>query len=183
MKEHAPSRRDFLCGTGFVAMGLATGGSMILAPDHAWAMSPLHSTRMPRRRCWSWRTNCSRTTAGRSVLRHRGRALDKQAASDAALRKLLVDGVARLDAAHGMPWVDLSDGARNAVLKTRRPRVLHHRADARPSAACTAIPKSIRCSATAAPRWSSAATSTAASTTSAGCPTPEGDDPWPRHLI
>ena len=40
MKEHAPSRRDFLCSTSFVAVGLATGGSMILAPDNAWALSP-----------------------------------------------------------------------------------------------------------------------------------------------
>ena len=39
MKAHAPSRRDFLCSTSFVAVGLATGGSMILAPDYAWALS------------------------------------------------------------------------------------------------------------------------------------------------
>ena len=45
-------------------------------------------------------------------------AVDKQAASDAALGKLLTDGVARLDAARGIAWVQLSDGARHAVLKT-----------------------------------------------------------------
>ena len=45
-------------------------------------------------------------------------ALDKQAAGDAALRKLLTDGVARLDAARGLPWLALSDGARIAVLKS-----------------------------------------------------------------
>src|SRR6266480_6225778 len=39
MKAHAPSRRDFLCSTSFVAVGLATGGYMILAPDYAWALS------------------------------------------------------------------------------------------------------------------------------------------------
>ena len=40
MKAHAPSRRDFLrSSTGFVVVGLATGGSMILAPDYAWALS------------------------------------------------------------------------------------------------------------------------------------------------
>ena len=39
MKEHALSRRDFLCSTSFVAVGLAAGGSMILGPDYAWALS------------------------------------------------------------------------------------------------------------------------------------------------
>ena len=42
MNAHAPSRRDFLRSTGFVAMGLATGGSIILAPDYAWALSCLY---------------------------------------------------------------------------------------------------------------------------------------------
>jgi hypothetical protein len=45
-------------------------------------------------------------------------AIDKQATADAALRKLLADGVARLDGARGIPWIELSNGARNAVLKT-----------------------------------------------------------------
>ena len=45
-------------------------------------------------------------------------ALDKQAASDPALRKLLADGVGRLDSGHGTAWVQLSNGARNAVLKS-----------------------------------------------------------------
>jgi hypothetical protein len=45
-------------------------------------------------------------------------AIDKQATGDAALRKLLADGVTSLDGARGIPWVELSNGARNAVLKT-----------------------------------------------------------------
>ena len=45
-------------------------------------------------------------------------AVDKQAAGDPAVRKLLADGVARLDAARGIPWLQLSNGARNAVLKS-----------------------------------------------------------------
>ena len=44
-------------------------------------------------------------------------SLDKQAGIDASIRQLLVQGVAQLDAAHNMPWVDLSDGARDAVLR------------------------------------------------------------------
>jgi hypothetical protein len=43
-------------------------------------------------------------------------ALDKQAAADDAVRQLLVQGVADLDAAHNTPWIELSDGARHAVL-------------------------------------------------------------------
>ena len=39
MKARAPSRRDFLCSTSFVAVGLAMGGSMVLAPGYAWALS------------------------------------------------------------------------------------------------------------------------------------------------
>jgi hypothetical protein len=45
-------------------------------------------------------------------------SLDKQAAGDPALRKLLVDGVGRLDSARGIAWVQLSNGARDAVLKS-----------------------------------------------------------------
>ena len=45
-------------------------------------------------------------------------ALDKQAAADPALRKLLADGVARLDGARGIAWIQLSNGARIAVLKS-----------------------------------------------------------------
>jgi hypothetical protein len=45
-------------------------------------------------------------------------AVDKQAAGDPALRKLLADGVVRLDLARGIPWLQLSNGARNDVLKS-----------------------------------------------------------------
>jgi hypothetical protein len=44
-------------------------------------------------------------------------AVDKQAAGDPILRKLLIDGVAALDAARGLPWLALSDGGRVSVLK------------------------------------------------------------------
>jgi hypothetical protein len=39
MKANPPNCRDFLCSTGFVGVGLATGGSIIFAPDYAWALS------------------------------------------------------------------------------------------------------------------------------------------------
>jgi hypothetical protein len=40
------------------------------------------------------------------------------AAADPAVRKLLADSVGRLDSARGIAWVQLSNGARDAVLKT-----------------------------------------------------------------
>ena len=74
MKANTPSRRGFLRGTGLVAMGLATGGTIILAPDCTWALSTtaidVHTAQtllvmarqiVPARPPW------------RSVLRQRGR--------------------------------------------------------------------------------------------------------------
>src|ERR1700724_1171557 len=119
MKAHAPSRRDFLCSTSFVAVGLATGGSMILAPDNAWALSPT---------ALDSHTAQTLVVMARQLFPHDRLgdqyyatvvdALDKQAAGDPALRKLLADGVAQLDGARGIAWVQLSNGARNAVLKS-----------------------------------------------------------------
>src|SRR6201987_5058982 len=119
MKEHAPSRRDFLCCTSFVAVALATGGSMILAPDYAWALS---TTALDPH------TAQTLLVMARQLFPHDRlgdqyyatvvEAVDKQAASDAALRKLLTDVVARLDGGRDIAWVQLSNGARNAVLKT-----------------------------------------------------------------
>lgn len=119
MKAHAPSRRDLLCSTSFVAVGLATGGTMILAPDFAWALSTkaidAHAAQ-------------TLLVMARQLFPHERlgdqyyavvvEAVDKQAASDAAVRKLVTDGVARLDAVRGIAFVQLSNGARDAVLKS-----------------------------------------------------------------
>jgi hypothetical protein len=43
--------------------------------------------------------------------------LDKRAATDAAVRQLLIEGVARLDADLSMPWITLGDDARESVLR------------------------------------------------------------------
>jgi hypothetical protein len=45
-------------------------------------------------------------------------AVDKRAAGDPTLRKILADGVARLDGARGIPWLQLSNDARIDVLKS-----------------------------------------------------------------
>ena len=39
MKAETLSRRDFLRHSGFVATGLATGGTIIFGQDYAWALS------------------------------------------------------------------------------------------------------------------------------------------------
>jgi hypothetical protein len=119
MKANTPSRRGFLQASGLVAMGLATGGTILCAPDYAWALS---TTAIDDH------TSQTLLVMARQLFPHDRLgdqyyakvvdALDKQAASDAAVRKLLADGVARLDGARGIAWVRLSNGARNAVLKS-----------------------------------------------------------------
>jgi hypothetical protein len=114
-----PSRRRFLQGTGLVAMGFATGGTIICAADYAWALS---TTAIDAH------TAETLLVVARQLFPHDRLgdqyyasvvdALDKQAASDPAARKLLTDGVGRLDAARGIAWVQLSNGARDAVLKS-----------------------------------------------------------------
>jgi hypothetical protein len=119
MQATAPSRRQFLRGTGFVAMSLAAGGTIIFAPDYAWALSTTtidaHAAQtllvMARQ---LFPHECLGDQYYASVVD----ALDKQAATDAAVRKQLTDGIGKLDAARGMAWVQLSTGARMAVLKS-----------------------------------------------------------------
>jgi len=119
MKAKAPNRRDFLCTTGFVAVGLATGGSIILAPDHTWAISTTAiDAHTAQTLLVMTRQLFPHDRLGDQYYAAVVAAVDKQATGDAALRKLLADGVARLDSARGIPWVALSNGARNAVLKT-----------------------------------------------------------------
>src|SRR5499433_811015 len=119
MKAAAPSRRDFLSTTSLVAVGLATGGSMILAPDFAWALSTKAiDAHAAQTLLVMARQLFPHDRLGDQYYVAVVEAIDKQATADAALRKLLADGVARLDGARGIPWIELSNGARNAVLKT-----------------------------------------------------------------
>jgi hypothetical protein len=114
-----PSRRGFLRGTGLVAIGLATGGTIICAADYAWALSTT---------AIDGHTAETLLVVARQLFPHDRLgdqyyavmvdSLDKQAAGDPALRKLLADGVGRLDSARGIAWVQLSNGARDAVLKS-----------------------------------------------------------------
>jgi len=118
MNAEALSRRDFLWRTGFVATGLATGGTVFFGTDYAWALST--TTLDPH-------TAETLMVMARELFPHDRLgdqyyaavvdAVDKQAAGDAELRKLLTEGVVQLDAARGLPWLQLSEGGRIAVLK------------------------------------------------------------------
>ena len=114
-----PSRRGFLRGTGLVAMGFATGGTIICAADYAWALS---TTAIDGHAAETLlvvaRQLFPHDRLGDQYYAVMVDSLDKQAAGDPALRKLLVDGVGRLDSARGIAWVQLSNGARDAVLKS-----------------------------------------------------------------
>jgi len=118
MRANAPSRRGVLRGIGFVALDLATGGAIIFASDYTWALS---ATAIDAH------TAETLLVMARQLFPHDRlgdqyyiavvEAIDKQAANDAVLRKLVADGVAELDGARGIAWVQLSNGARNVVLK------------------------------------------------------------------
>jgi len=118
MEIKAVSRRDFLQDTGLMAIASATGGAVILGHDYTWALST--SSLDPH-------TAETLMAMARQLFPHDRlgdryyaaviEAIDKQATNDAALRKLLVEGVAALDAVRGLPWLQLSDGGRISVLK------------------------------------------------------------------
>src|SRR5215813_15620945 len=117
MMAKAPNRREFLHSTGFIVAGLATSGSVIFAPDYSWALSPTAiDAHTAQTLLVMARQLFPHDRLGDQYYAAVVDAVDKQAASDAALRNLVADGVARLDSTRGIAFVQLSNGARNAVL-------------------------------------------------------------------
>ena len=118
MNAKALSRRNFLWRTGFVATGLATSGTVIFGPDCAWALSTSALDQHTAETLLAMaRELFPHDRLGDEYYAVVVDALDKQAAGNAEMRKLLSDGVAQLDAARGIPWLQLSEGGRIAVLK------------------------------------------------------------------
>lgn len=120
METNALRRRDFLRTSGIAIAALAAGGSMIVGPGQAWAMAAANLD--PH-------TAQTLLVMAHDLFPHDDRlgvryyatvveGLDKAAGSDPALARVLREGVAALDAAHGMPWVELSEGGREAVLRS-----------------------------------------------------------------
>src|SRR5262245_57665538 len=106
MKAPAPSRRDFLSTTSLVAVGLATGGAMLLAPDFAWALSTKAiDAHAAQTLLVMARQLFPHERLGDQYYAAVVEAVDKRAASDSAVHKLVTDGVAQLDAARGIAFV------------------------------------------------------------------------------
>jgi len=120
MKQSTMDRRRFLQLTGNSAAGatmLAAGVSLTAAPSGAWALEVKALDR---------HQGATLLKVARHVFPHDTLAdvyyagvvqsLDGKAAADAALKKKLSDGVAAMDAATSVKWLDLSDGYQLEVL-------------------------------------------------------------------
>ena len=118
METNGLLRRAFLRNSGIAVGALAAGGSIIVGPDHAWAVAAAnlnpHTTKTLLVMTHDLFPHARLGVRYYAVVVD---ALDQQAGNDPATRQLLTDGVARLDAAHAMPWIDLSDGEREIVLR------------------------------------------------------------------
>src|SRR5215475_5203036 len=121
MMAKAPNRREFLCSTGSVAAGLATSGSVVFAPDYSWALSPTAiDAHTAQTLLVMARQLFPHDRLGDQYYAAVVDAVDKQAASDAALRKLVAEGVARLDGARGNHQQSLWQSAGLPLLRLRR---------------------------------------------------------------
>ena len=118
MQADGMRRRDVLRSAGVLATTLVAGKTVIFGPGHAWAMAPTsldpHAAQTLMVMAYDLFPHES---LGSEYYAAVVVSLDKEAAGDPALRTLLTNGVAKLDASHGMPWIELSEGQRVAVLK------------------------------------------------------------------
>ena len=102
-----------------MAIASATGGAVILGHDYAWALSTSSLDPHAAETLMAMaRQLFPHDRLGDQYYAAVIEAIDKLATNDAALRKLLVEGVAALDATRGLPWLQLSDGGRISVLKS-----------------------------------------------------------------
>jgi len=118
-KRTGMNRRQFLQSSGMAAAGAAAvaSGAVLVAPDGAWA---LQLTALDEH------TAKTLLTMSRQIYPHDTLAdmyyagvvetLDSAARDDKDLATLLRDGVAELDKAMGVKWLDLSDGNQLATL-------------------------------------------------------------------
>ena len=121
MDSKGMNRRQFLHTSGAAAAGVAAvgAGATIIAPDGAWAMETKaidrHAAMTLLRMA---RHICPHDFLGDQYYAVAVEALDAQAAGSDDTRKLLMDGVASLDNALGIKWLDLSEGYQVSVLKS-----------------------------------------------------------------
>ena len=120
MSSKGMNRRQFLESGGLAAAGVAAvaSGAVLAAPDGAWALE-LGALSEHEGKTLLAMTRQLYPHDTLSDMYYAGvvGGLDAGAADDAELAGLLKEGVAALDRARGVPWIDLSEGYRIEVLK------------------------------------------------------------------
>lgn len=123
MSRSGMNRRQFLQSSGLAAAGAAAvaSGAVLTAPDGAWALElgtlGEHEGKtllVMTRRLYPHETLSDMYYAG--VVG----ALDAEAKDDKETAGLIKTGVADLDQARGMTWLELSEGNQLAVLKEQQ---------------------------------------------------------------
>lgn len=119
MSKKSMNRRQFLQTSGLAAAGVAAtaSGAVLIAPDGAWAL---------QLGAIDEHTAKTLLAVSRRIYPHDAlgdmyyvpvvEALDGAAKTDKDLAKLLTDGVAGLDSAMGVKWLDLSEGNQLSIL-------------------------------------------------------------------
>ena len=117
MQKSEFSRRYFLRASTVVTAS-TLGGAIIFGPNNAWAQTTAgfepHAARTLLMMSYDIFPH---QMLGMKYYANVVDALAKDAAANPANRKMLLDGVAMLDAAVGIKWIDVSDGGREAILK------------------------------------------------------------------
>ena len=120
MSNKGMNRRQFLESGGLAAAGVAAvaSGAVLTAPDGAWALE-LGTLNEHEGKTLLAMTRQLYPHDTLSDMYYAGvvGGLDAGAKDDADLASLLKEGVASLDSAHGVPWIDLSEGYQISVLK------------------------------------------------------------------
>lgn len=112
------NRRLFLKSTGIAAAGAVAGTTMIVAPDGAWALSLTKLSKSTARALIRMTQDLyPHKMLGDAPYARVVEGLDKAAATDDALAKLLTDGVAALDQAAGGNYRKAKESKRLAALK------------------------------------------------------------------
>ena len=121
MSQRGMNRRQFLQTSSLAAAGAAAvaSGAVLMAPDGAWALEMTtldeHGAKTLLRMT---RDLYPHDTLSDMYYAGVVGGLDAEAKDNKDTAKLLAEGVQALDAAHGMKWIDLSDGYRLQVLKS-----------------------------------------------------------------
>jgi hypothetical protein len=120
MMNNALNRRRFLQGTSAAVIAVAVGaGSGLVAPSRAWAVDTQSINGHAAMTLHKMARHISpHTFLGDQYYDKVVMALDGQAAGSADTAKMISDGVAEMDAALGINWIDLSYGYRMSVLES-----------------------------------------------------------------